>query len=354
MGVNLNKIDRLNTYSIHGVKYFDLSGITIEGEVLDISHLEHVDFSRSRLVNVKFTSNSKLVGFRFESSDLVNVSFISTNQNIETKLTLENFAFKGAKIEKSDFSEIVFSGENYFLRSKLYDVDFSNSNFGESNICDFTQSKFYGCSFTSSILDSTNLCDCLFSDCDLRSTRFNLTNLSAVAFKNCIVNSKTIFDEKIILEKNKSFENAHETYIQLKNLFRNTGHLLESQKFYLREVYTRGRKEKKRLNRIFLDILSFFSKVFQKPWQIFLGSFFSVFFFSGLYLINGIGKSCNGNITKDYFKCLYFSVITFTTVGYGDFAPCGISRLFAAMEALLGPAFLTLFMAALIKKSIQE
>ena len=47
-------------------------------------------------------------------------------------------------------------------------------------------------------------------------------------------------------------------------------------------------------------------------------------------------------------RALYFSVVTFTTLGYGDFHPEGVLQVFAALEALLGAvmiAFLTVVFA---------
>lgn len=352
---NLSKMSGLNTYFLDGIKFFDLSGITIDGEVLDVSHLSNIDLSHSRLIDVKFSSQSTLSNFRFEFAELVNVSFKCTNQSIDTRLGLENFFFKEAKIERLDFSSISFDGRNYFLDSKFYDADFSNLSFKQSIFCDFSKSKFYGCSFSGAVLDGTILCRCLFSDCDLRDTRFEETNLSDIAFKNCIVNSKTTFDKKIILERNRSSEKAYETYIQLKNLFRNTGHFLESQKYYLREVITRGKKEKIGIKKIFLMALGGGAKVCHKPWQVFVWSLTFVFFFAGIYSCVGIGN-CEGYILeKDFLKCLYFSAVTFTTLGYGDLTPIsGFGKFFASIEAFLGPAFAAIFISALIKKSIQE
>ena len=49
------------------------------------------------------------------------------------------------------------------------------------------------------------------------------------------------------------------------------------------------------------------------------------------------------------FPCRY-SVVTFTTLGYGDFTPVGLSRIFAAFEAFTGSFTLALFVVVFVKK----
>ncbi len=44
-------------------------------------------------------------------------------------------------------------------------------------------------------------------------------------------------------------------------------------------------------------------------------------------------------------ETIYFSVVTYTTLGYGDITPVGPCRYFAAFEALLGLFALGLFVA---------
>ncbi len=41
-----------------------------------------------------------------------------------------------------------------------------------------------------------------------------------------------------------------------------------------------------------------------------------------------------------FWNCLYFSIVTFTTLGYGDFQPAPPIRLLAGLEALMGYVFL--------------
>jgi hypothetical protein len=51
-----------------------------------------------------------------------------------------------------------------------------------------------------------------------------------------------------------------------------------------------------------------------------------------------------------FFSCLYYSIVTFTTLGYGDFTPVGISRAIAALEAFTGSFTLALFVVVFVKK----
>jgi len=51
-----------------------------------------------------------------------------------------------------------------------------------------------------------------------------------------------------------------------------------------------------------------------------------------------------------FLSSLYYSVVTFTTLGYGDFTPVGISRAVAAFEAFTGSFTIALFVVVFVKK----
>ena len=60
-------------------------------------------------------------------------------------------------------------------------------------------------------------------------------------------------------------------------------------------------------------------------------------------------KSISENLSL-FFLCLYYSVVTFTTLGYGDFTPGGLSRAIAAIEAFPGSFTIALFVVVFVKK----
>jgi len=79
-----------------------------------------------------------------------------------------------------------------------------------------------------------------------------------------------------------------------------------------------------------------------------------IFLFAGIYLAAPDGLPVRqtrcGNLIADCGDALYFSAVTFTTVGYGDWRPEGAARFVAAAEALLGLLIMALFAVFLGRK----
>ena len=63
-----------------------------------------------------------------------------------------------------------------------------------------------------------------------------------------------------------------------------------------------------------------------------------IFFFANIYEISGqvVYSSDTDLPIKGLWEHVYFSIVTFTTLGYGDLVPLGTARYFAATQALLG------------------
>ncbi len=78
----------------------------------------------------------------------------------------------------------------------------------------------------------------------------------------------------------------------------------------------------------------------------------SISWFANQYRINGI-YDVNGSIVNDSLSCLYFSIVTWTTLGYGDFRPSEASRMIAAAEAIVGYIYMAVVIAA-VTSSIRK
>ena len=89
------------------------------------------------------------------------------------------------------------------------------------------------------------------------------------------------------------------------------------------------------LREYILDDYPSIKKIYHFITTILLG-ISNILLFAIIYYHNGIIDSQSKNIIYDLSTSIYFSIITWTTLGYGDFIPTEQSRIFASIEALLG------------------
>ena len=68
------------------------------------------------------------------------------------------------------------------------------------------------------------------------------------------------------------------------------------------------------------------------------------------FLYQGVGLVAESLVFPNFADALYFSLVTFTTLGYGDFQPADGYRLFAASQAVYGYIFLGLLIALISRR----
>ncbi len=71
------------------------------------------------------------------------------------------------------------------------------------------------------------------------------------------------------------------------------------------------------------------------------------------YTLSGQIQTQEGIRPISFFDGLYMSLITYTTVGFGDYLPLGWTRLFATLEALLGIFLAPLFLIGLTRRYLR-
>jgi|GEM_PF-3165582 len=135
----------------------------------------------------------------------------------------------------------------------------------------------------------------------------------------------------------------------------------------------------KRKNRSFFPkfiewfVFDFTSGYFTKPINVFRSIFIIIIFSFFMYLIpcifirnNTFGqlkiydKCISDNFYNGNFKekaevvrdIVYFDLITFTTIGYGDIYPTGWLKLYAGFEGLLGVIFISMFVVTISKRAL--
>lgn len=97
----------------------------------------------------------------------------------------------------------------------------------------------------------------------------------------------------------------------------------------------------------FLEIKEFLSRGTTKADSFFellsvaITGFSNIAIFSYIYYLYGV-EGPEGVITGDFITSLYFSIVTWTTLGYGDLKPINELRLIASLEALMGYIYMAI------------
>lgn len=72
-------------------------------------------------------------------------------------------------------------------------------------------------------------------------------------------------------------------------------------------------------------------------------------YFALVYKVFGIVDSTtNQEIEPDWLNAMYFSVVTWTTLGYGDFKPINALKVWVMAEALMGYVFMGLLVSKVL------
>ncbi|WP_432452263.1 MULTISPECIES: ion channel [unclassified Agarivorans] len=244
---------------------------------------------------------------------------------------------------------------------------------------DMTGADLYRCNLKAAHLFNINLQGGSLMKADLRDANLNhanltQTNLLGAKMEGCKCDSlkvgARVMQEKLALTAeqkqdielmNDYYQQAEEVYRSLRKsaeaegLFTTAGHFLRKEltmRRYQMPKYSYPRAISK-----LVDLVCGYGEL---PMRVIFTSLAIIFSSALVYLFTGI--HFNGNIvTFDlnqtatqnmvaFFECLYYSVVTFTTLGYGDFTPVGLSRVFAAIEAFSGSFIIALFVVVFVKK----
>lgn len=107
----------------------------------------------------------------------------------------------------------------------------------------------------------------------------------------------------------------------------------------------------KDLKKIFTVTQSLKDAYIEFVW-VFVAGLINIILFASLYHMYGVN---NGStlVKGDWAISIYFSVVTWTTLGYGDFSPVKELRLVAASEAMMGYIYMALLVGLFLSLSQQ-
>jgi uncharacterized protein YjbI with pentapeptide repeats len=361
-----------------------------------------------RGVEITDTIFPDYVGFR--NCDFSNAYiFQSTFQRVDFRgSNFNNACLKGCHFEYADFRGIstrmthADARESHFENSLLQNTDFSNSDLRD---CLFINSDMIGAKLEGAKLYAARIFEtrlCKESFCNFNPTKSKRIRIGDELYNTPKNKEGPCREEGPDDEEGPRPLWARNVYNMLKNNFRSIGNYRDEswarskeRKMELKRLarlaflgdryadsYALERWEKQDQDKIFESRLSAFNSLCFKsfialigygesPLKFFFLSVATIIVFTFVFLFMGfeysVGKgpveiksSLEALISDppkallDLETALYMSVVTFTTLGYGDAHPLGASRIAASIEALMGFFIYSSFVATSIKRISEE
>lgn len=297
-------------------------------------------------------------------------------EKLNSKDSFAEGNFTMVDFSRLEFKDVVFRNSNLtgadFSHSILWHSDFEGANLAAVNLAaaDISTANF----------KNTNLFKSNLSSARCWSTDFSYANLTeAELFKADLLNAK-LFNSRLwqanisgvksltkdnFKDKNnpvysvniseKHCREARDTYIILKQYFLENGRNNDAHWASFREMVMERKcllqnKDARYLPSLIMGLICGYG---EKPNRVVLSSVVIILFYAVVYyLLNAIAPSGAVSYQVRFLETIYYSIVTFTTVGYGDFVPKAkdLIRLLAASEAFLGAFTMGLFVFTLARR----
>lgn len=154
------------------------------------------------------------------------------------------------------------------------------------------------------------------------------------------------------------YNSLRRAYLQIEKLYDEYGFIAEASECFCRSMDYRRRlaRRESKLRWLFLWILKVTCRYGERGWWLLIWVFGFIFSFGTSYRVFKLIEFSKENAgTPDFWDSLYFSVVTFTTLGFGDMQPiCLAGRIVAGFEAIFGYAMLGLFVSIMASKIMQR
>ena len=275
-------------------------------------------------------------------------------QRARTGLPMEGFFLHRADLDHID---LVNPGEGKPYRLINCDLSRASLRYGHLYRLDLSGSRLLKANFASANLHRADLAGC---------------NLLGVNLKNTLL-EHVHWGEKMYQEQQADehpeqavelYQEAEETARNIRRHCEHQGMMSVAGRFYYRErVFHRRQMPRFSHQRLLSWLVDKTSGYGESPLRVVTFSLGLILSCSFLYLFSGLNSGGTvlkfdqslGFVTNLYYwlDCLYFSVVTFTTLGYGDVTPTGLSRIVAACEAFTGSFSLALFVVLFVRKMIR-
>ncbi|GAA3934923.1 ion channel [Litoribacillus peritrichatus] len=267
----------------------------------------------------------------------------------------------GFQLKKVDLSNINLVRRGSKVGYSFRDADLYRANLNRAHLfaMDFSGSSLMKADLSFSNLHCANLQGCNLLGVDIGRCRLENINWGDLVCQE--EKAKEAQKEGESQLANDHCQEAEEIYRNVRKNCEKQGLFETAGYFFHREmVMRRYQMPSNSFPRFMSKMVDVFCGYGEKPLRVVLFSMTLILFCAITYFFLGISAggsmlgfsvaSSFGNNFMAFANCLYYSVVTFTTLGYGDFTPVGPSKVMAAIEAFAGSFTMALFVVVFVKK----
>ena len=165
------------------------------------------------------------------------------------------------------------------------------------------------------------------------------------------------------MEEKKRYKEARSSYRQLKTWHQNHSLYDTAGEFHYREWECKRKLAKKEARNLEAWQLAFYRLLFgygEKPWRVVLAGALAITLFTLFYFPYAWSFCFEGPCWREFGvgmgKAFYFSGVSFTALGYGDWVTTddiGVLRYLGFVESAVGILTIALFLVTFTKKMMQ-
>jgi tetratricopeptide (TPR) repeat protein len=192
------------------------------------------------------------------------------------------------------------------------------------------------------------------------ATRSELAAIQAYEARDYVYAETLFNDAAMLYEKEGNFSKYSQCYeraknVQLKYLWNAAFH--PDEKGRSLHAHTAAGSPPKKFELLLRYWMGFTSSVIwghgERPFRTFAIACGVIIGCAAIYFFSGLVAGSDLTQKATFGHSLYMSIITYATVGYGDFVPTGWIRIVAAFEALAGITVTPLFLIALARRYLR-
>ena len=288
------------------------------------------------------------------------------------------------RLDGADLRGADLSGVSWLRERSLVGADFTGATLRGADLtgADCRRATLGRVDARRARFDGANLEGATFANADLRDASLDRAKLYRTGFTDVRLNRESDFGDRVVYEdlvgdatdraeRIDTLEAASWTYRELRRLFEQDALPRRARACYLGEKSTRRRAAWARgeyLHALKLEGSRWVMRYGTSPTRVITSSVALIVCCAMLYPLTGGLRTASGTyalenpvrdliaatpgqLARIFYNGLYFSVVTFATLGYGDMQPIRpVARAVAGVESLLGSLLMALLVFVLTRR----